>query len=100
MNSYYEEDEESVIIMDYLLAGDGSDGIGERRVNIRYASERLNEKRIWFYTVAGDETRARLKQLVSNYVLEVRDATSTTVKLDLDNEEFMNVLRRESYQYK
>lgn len=94
LNSYYDEGN-SVIIMDFLLGGDGSDGIAERRVNIRYASERLGKKRIWFYTVSGYDTKEKLKKLVSPYVLEVLDTTSTSIELDLDNKEFQNVLRRE-----
>ena len=59
-------DRKTIFLIDYLLFGDGSDGVPEYRVNIRYARRQDAErrKRLFFYTLTGAENDELLCGLV------------------------------------
>lgn len=56
----------TIFLIDYLLFGDGSDGVPEYRVNIRYAKRQDAERkeRLFFYTLTGTENDELLCGLV------------------------------------
>lgn len=86
----------ATIIMDYLLDGDGSEGVPMRRVNIRYARkpERKGSGQLWFYTGTGTDNHNMLCQLVgADHVLEVTESGPDYLRLDLTEEKFLKVLQ-------
>ena len=90
--------DQTFIIMDYMLDGDGSEGIPTRRVNIRYAryQERYKSKEIWFYTGTGRINEKILIDLFGQErVLMVKelDDYRDYIRLDLDNKYFTRELR-------
>lgn len=92
MNS---KEKQTLLIMDYVLEGDGSDGMPVKRVNIRYArnNERFTTNKLWFYTGTGTENARKLSQLVGEeHVLEVLEVGDDNLRLDLENDNFKNNL--------
>lgn len=90
-----DSDNPTLLIMDYLLEGDGSDGTPIKRVNIRYArnSNRLDTNKLFFYTATGANNELVLSELVgSDHILQVQDVSDDSLKLDLDNNKFREAL--------
>ena len=94
----YMEDEETFLIIDFFLEGDGSDGEPLNRLNIRYArnKDRYKSNRLWFYTATGSDNEMILGKLLGKehmvYVAEVDD---DLLKLELNNTDFRRVLENE-----
>lgn len=87
--------EHAIVIMDFILEDDGSEGIPIRRVNIRYArrSEEEKRRRIWFYTATSTVIQDTLCELVGKEnVLEVTDVKAESLRLDLE-EKFLPELQ-------
>ena len=59
-------EEKTIFLVDYMLFGDGSDGVPEYRVNIRYARRQDTERKekLFFYTLTGAENDELLCELV------------------------------------
>lgn len=88
LDNYYEEG--AVLLMDFLLENDGSDGMINRRVNIRYARGKIEDERIWFYTAASTPWREQLKEKVGeDHVLNVLNVNGDEIELDLEDNNFM-----------
>lgn len=85
-----------IFIMDFMLEGDGSDGIPERSATIRYAKNmnRLDSDNIWFYTAGDTRAESALYHLVPGHVLTVVEKDGDYLRLQLEsNDAFMNRLR-------
>lgn len=90
--------EHAIVIMDFLLDNDGSNGIPIKRVNIKYARRADEEKhrRIWFYTATSTVMQATLCELVGKEnVLEVKEVKADFLRLDLE-ETFLPALQQHS----
>lgn len=85
-------------IIDFMLKGDGSDGIATQRVNIRYArrADEDRKKRLKFYTATGPENEKILCTLFGeDHVLQVEELQNATdfLHLYLDRDVFINKLQ-------
>lgn len=90
----YSDEGHTLLIIDYMLDGDGSFGVPTRRVNIRYAKNRQPSNQLWFYTGTGSTNENILKKLVGkDYVLDVVEVDKENLKLDLENENFIKALK-------
>lgn len=93
MDEYlYDTESRTFLIMDFILEGDGSDGIPMQRVNIRYArnKNRLATNRLWFYTATGITNEKILRELVGiEHAFIVTDIDTDYLRLDLENEQFL-----------
>lgn len=89
-------EKQSIFIIDYMLKDDGSDGVPEYRVNIRYARRQNKErkKRLFFYTLTGLENFNLLCQLVgAEHVLPSKYESSKLPCLALENiDRILNVI--------
>lgn len=94
MDQYYLAEDKYVIVFDFLLDNDGSDGNMENRVNIRYAKNKMAENKIWFYTATGITTERILKELVGEeHVLEVAESNSKCLRLNIEeNKDFVKLI--------
>ncbi len=91
----YADGTRTFIIVDFMLDDDGSDGKPTSRVNIRYARKkgRCDTNRLWFYTGTGTVNQQILSQLVGKeHVLEVLKADGDTLRLRLDNADFIRAI--------
>ncbi len=89
------KEEHVIIIIDYILEDDGSDGIPMERVNIRYVLRQDEDKlkQIWFYTARGTTNYENLCEIIgAEHVLEVKETGADFLKLDLENEKFFDSL--------
>lgn len=80
--------EHAIVIMDFILENDGSEGSNIKRVNIKYARRSEEEKRcrIWFYTAVSTAMHDTLCELVGREkVLEVTEVTAESLRLDLED---------------
>lgn len=81
-------EEKTLLLIDFLLLEDGSNGVPEYRVNIRYARRQNKErkKRLFFYTLTGLENFNLLCQLVgAEHVLPSKYENGKPPCLDLRN---------------
>lgn len=94
LDKYYFADEKYVIVFDFLLDDDGSEGRMEERVNIRYAKNKMSENKIWFYTARGITTERILKELVGeDHVLGVAESNSKCLRLNIEeNKDFVKLI--------
>mgnify|MGYP004669675541 CR=1 FL=1 len=79
-------DEKKLLLIDYILMDDGSDGVPEYRVNIRYARRQDVErkKRLFFYTLTGAENDELLCGLVGKeHVIHAKYEKGVLPCLDL-----------------
>lgn len=79
-------DEKNLLLIDFLLWDDGSDGVPEYRVNIRYARRQDVErrKRLFFYTLSGMANFEILCGLVGKeHVIDAKYETGELPCLDL-----------------
>ena len=97
MDEYMESKEKhAYLIMDYLLADDGSCGVPMQRVNIRYArnKQRYSTNKLWFYTATGTKNQLALSQLVGQeHILDVWEVDDNYLRLDLTNTDFIRTLK-------
>lgn len=97
MDEYIEsKDKHAYLIMDYMLKGDGSEGIPMQRVNIRYArnKQRYNTNKLWFYTATGTGNELALSKLVGQeHILDVWEVDDNYLRLDLNNNDFIRTLK-------
>ena len=85
------EEKNTVFVFETVL-GDYTEAVFSYRINISYAiykkekCKNINDQRIWFYTVAGKEDKARIDELFGNYVIEakVSDKNSKYIELNLE----------------
>lgn len=80
------------LVIDFILEGDGSEGIPMQRVNIRYArkKDRLATNQLWFYTATGMVNEKILRELVgAEHTFIVTDIDTNYLRLDLENEHFL-----------
>lgn len=92
------QNKHAIVIMDFLLDNDGSDGTPIKRVNIKYARRSDDEKRrrIWFYTATSTAIQDTLRELVGkDNVLEVAEVAAESLRLDLE-ETFLPELQKHS----
>lgn len=84
-------------IIDFMLKGDGSEGIATQRVNIRYArgTDEDRQKRLKFYTATGQENERILYKLFGeDHVLQVEELRNDDyLHLQLDRDVFINKLQ-------
>lgn len=96
MDKYLDSEEKhAILIMDYILDNDGSEGVPTQRVNIRYArnENRYKSNRLWFYTATGTANEQVLSTLVGKeHVLNVLKVDDSDLRLDVDNELFKKSL--------
>lgn len=89
LDEYMEKiDAHPLLLIDFLLYEDGSEGVPEYRVNIRYARRQNEErkKRLFFYTLSGLDNFNLLCQLVgAEHVLPSKYENDTPPCLDLQN---------------
>lgn len=81
-------EKKNFLLIDFLLLEDGSNGVPEYRVNIRYArrQKRERKKRLFFYTLSGLENFNLLCQLVgAEHVLPSKYENEKPPCLDLQN---------------
>lgn len=81
-------EKKNFLLIDFLLLEDGSEGVPEYRVNIRYAKRQNGErkKRLFFYTLSGLDNFNLLCQLVgAEHVLPSKYENDTPPCLDLQN---------------
>ncbi len=100
LNKYMaSQNEHAIVIMDFLLDNDGSDGVSIRRVNIKYARRADEEKRgrIWFYTATSTAMHDTLCELVGKEkVLEVKEVGADFLRLDLEEQTFLYALQEKN----
>lgn len=96
MDEYlYSEEDRFFLIIDFLLDGDGSEGVPSYRVNIRYArnKNRCDTNQLWFYTGTGALNEHILGQLVGEeHRLDVLEVNGDKIRLQLEDEEFIDAL--------
>ena len=81
-------EKKTLLLIDYLLLDDGSDGVPEYRVNIRYARRQDAErkKRLFFYTLTGVENFKLLCGLVgAEHVIHAKYEKAELPCLDLQH---------------
>ena len=81
-------EKKNFLLIDFLLSEDGSEGVPQYRVNIRYARRQNGErkKRLFFYTLSGLENFNLLCQLVGEeQVLPSKYENGEPPCLDLQN---------------
>ncbi len=97
LDSYMDtEGKQAIVIMDYMLDGDGSEGIPMHRASVRYARglDKCKPDRLWLYTGTGTANYNILCQLVGEeHVLKVRESRIDYLRLDLEDEKFINTLK-------
>lgn len=96
--SEYLSQKDTHLIFDFLLDDDGSEGVAEQRVNIRFArnQNRINTNRIWFYTATGTDNENKLQKLIGiEHMLWVSKVDVGYLKLNLNNEFFLNALKND-----
>lgn len=89
-------DEKTLLLIDYLLMDDGSDGVPEYRVNIRYArrQEAERKKRLFFYTLTGEENFEILCGLVGKeHVIAAKYEKAELPCLDLQCSTFRQAIQ-------
>ncbi len=89
------EEQHAIVIMDYMLDGDGSEEIPMHRASVRYARGLDKDKadQLWLYTGTGTANYNILCQLVGEeHVLNVRESRMDYLRLGLDEEKFVNAL--------
>lgn len=86
----------AIVIMDFFLDGDGSEGIPTHRVNIRYVrrAEKYVQERTWFYTATGLRNNEILCSLFGEgHVLDVDSINGNFLRLNLEKKELMEALQ-------
>lgn len=87
---------QAIVIMDFILKDDGSEGVHRQRINIAYfgSVKKARKKQIWFYTAIGTRLHEILVELVkADHVLEVTDVGEALLHLDLNDEKFVRKLQ-------
>lgn len=97
LNDYMDSNQQAaIVIMDYMLDGDGSEGIPMHRASVRYARglDKNKANQLWLYTGTGTANYNILCQLVGReHVLNVRESRMDYLRLSLDDEKFKNALK-------
>lgn len=87
MNRLYQDDNNLFIFDTYLLSDDCF--FFKERINVNYALQKIEDKRIWFYTTAGDEIKGCIDLMFPDKVMKAETIEKKHVLHFKDNQEFI-----------
>lgn len=96
VNEYMEKDNNMIMICDYYLENDYSEGIPAKKPGIQYARKNRNylqDDRIWIYTGQGSNTVKIIDELTSGHSIKMLFCDERRLTLNLlGNSKFINRL--------
>lgn len=98
VSEYMEKDNNMIMICDYYLENDYSEGIPARKPGIQYARKNRNylqDDRIWIYTGQGSNTVKIIDELTGDHSIKMLSCNDRELTLNLlENPRFVNRLMK------
>ncbi|MGF0032689.1 hypothetical protein ACQRBN_06940 [Bariatricus sp. SGI.154] len=87
MDNLYSDPDNLFIFDTYLLSDESF--VFKYRVNVGYALQKINDKRIWFYTNAGADIKDSIDRIFGDMVIETELEEGRHMLRFMDNKEFV-----------
>lgn len=91
MDELYRDPDNLFIFDTYLLSDESF--VFKYRINVSYALEKINDKRIWFYTNAGADIKDNIDRIFGDMVMETEIEEGRHILRFMDNGEFVQRVR-------